>query len=303
MFLKEFFYLQKSDRKVVLVFLSVLVISLLIIFVVGDRNDKTADNLSDSASSHSNARSFADNKGYYYVDGKRAELFTFDPNTADSTALLRLGLKPWQVRNIYKYRAAGGVYRSPEDFARLYGLTVKQYRDMRPYIKISSDYSPAADMYSDNGRMADNYKKEPFQRDTVKYPMKLKAHESISLNTSDTTALKRVPGIGSGYARAIVRYREQLGGFYNIGQLREIEGFPEESIRYFSLSGAGVQKININRLTLSQLRRHPYINFFQAKDILDYRRLRGAIHSLQDLRLLKDFPPSEIERLQPYVEF
>ncbi|HRN16767.1 MAG TPA: helix-hairpin-helix domain-containing protein [Xylanibacter oryzae] len=303
MFLKEFFYLQKSDRKVVLVFLSVVVISLLIIFVVGGRNDKTADNLSDSSSYDRNIRSSADSKGSYYIDGKRAELFTFDPNTADSTALLKLGLQPWQVRNIYKYRAAGGIYRSPEDFARLYGLTVKQYREMRPYIRISPDYSPAANIYSDNSHLADDYKKEPFQRDTVKYPLKLKAHECISLNLSDTTALKRVPGIGSGYARAIVRYREQLGGFYRVEQLREIEGFPEEAMKHFTIVSGSIQKININKLTLSQLRRHPYINFFQAKDILDYRRLRGSIHSLQDLRLLKDFPPSEIERLQPYVEF
>ena len=31
------------------------------------------------------------------------EEFPFDPNTADSNQLLRLGLQPWQVRNIYRY--------------------------------------------------------------------------------------------------------------------------------------------------------------------------------------------------------
>ena len=30
----------------------------------------------------------------------KPETFPFDPNTADSTQLLRLGLQPWQVRNI-----------------------------------------------------------------------------------------------------------------------------------------------------------------------------------------------------------
>ena len=61
---------------------------------------------------------------YYAVaPNHRAERFCFDPNTADSTQLLRLGLQPWQVRNIYRYRARGGIYRTREDFARLYGLT------------------------------------------------------------------------------------------------------------------------------------------------------------------------------------
>ena len=69
-----------------------------------------------------------------------AERFAFDPNTADSTQLLRLGLKPWQVRSIYRYRAKGGVFSEPADFARVYGLTLKQYRELEPYIRIGRDY-------------------------------------------------------------------------------------------------------------------------------------------------------------------
>src|SRR3712207_9469155 len=49
--------------------------------------------------------------GYYNVPSKAAVLFDFDPNTADSTQFLALGLRPWQVRNIYKYRAKGGIYQ------------------------------------------------------------------------------------------------------------------------------------------------------------------------------------------------
>ena len=32
----------------------------------------------------------------------------FDPNTADSITLRQLGLRPWQIRNLLKYRAANG---------------------------------------------------------------------------------------------------------------------------------------------------------------------------------------------------
>ena len=58
-----------------------------------------------------------------------------------------------------------------------------------------------------------------------------------------------------------------------------------------------------NKLTLNQLRNHPYLNFYQAKEICDYRRQRGPIKSLNELKLLKDFPPDEIERLKPYICF
>jgi DNA uptake protein ComE-like DNA-binding protein len=63
------------------------------------------------------------------------------------------------------------------------------------------------------------------------------------------------------------------------------------------------RKLQVNNLTLNELRRHPYLNFYMAKAITDYRRLHGPLKSLQDLRLSKDFPPEVIKRLEPYVDF
>ena len=236
---------------------------------------------------------------YYATESKKVERFPFDPNTADSTQLLRLGLQPWQVRNIYKYRAKGGVYRRKEDFARLYGLTVKQYRELEPYIRISSDYLPASTLVDKR----EPVEKEPVKRDTLRYPVKIQENEHVVLNTADTTQLKKVPGIGSYYARQIIRYGQRLGGYVNVDQLDEIDDFPKESKKYFVIVDAHPNRLNINRLTLPQLRRHPYINFFQAKAITDYRRLHGDIKSLNELRLDRDFPEEAIRRLEPYIEY
>ncbi len=236
---------------------------------------------------------------YYATESKKVERFPFDPNTADSTQLLRLGLQPWQVRNIYKYRAKGGVYRRKEDFARLYGLTVKQYRELEPYIRISSDYLPASTLVDKR----ESVEQEPVKRDTLRYPVKIQENEHVVLNTADTTQLKKVPGIGSYYARQIIRYGQRLGGYVNVDQLDEIDDFPKESKKYFVIVDAHPNRLNINRLTLPQLRRHPYINFFQAKAITDYRRLHGDIKSLNELRLDRDFPEEAIRRLEPYIEY
>ncbi len=222
-----------------------------------------------------------------------AELFPFDPNTADSTAFLRLGLQPWQVRNIYKYRARGGIYRRPSDFARLYGLTVGQYRRLEPYIRISPDFLPASSLYEE----------EDAVRDTLKYPVKISEDERVVLNTADTAMLRRVPGIGTSFARMIVVYGDRLGGYVSVDQLDEIDDFPQEAKKYFVISHPVTRRININRLTVVQMRRHPYITFHQAKAIDDYRRLHGPLHSLQELRLHRDFTPEAIARLEPYVEF
>ena len=329
MWLREFFYFQKSDRKVIVVALSVIVVALLAIFFLG--KNTTTGSSDDSKPSVQTDRSEQADPSDELETGYSPERFAFDPNTADSAQLIRLGLQPWQVRNILKYRAKGGVYREPSDFARVYGLTVKQYRELQPYIRISPDYRPASEVYGHSNRSyrsprygygvsssgssgsRDESWKEGersvsgatsvYSRDTVRYPVKLKMGEHVVLNVADTTMLKKVPGIGSYYARKIVAYRERLGGFADVSQLLEIEGFPEEALAFFDVGGGPFRRLNLNKMSLSQLRSHPYLNFYQAKAITEYRRLKGPLRSLNDLSLSPEFPAEEIARLAPYVEF
>lgn len=293
--IREFFYLQKSDRKVILSLLVVIISVFTMICLTGGNDTSTTTIQKNSP------RSAARKNHYYASSPKKVERFVFDPNTADSTQLLRLGLQPWQVRNIYKYRAAGGIYRQPIDFAKLYGLTVKQYRELEPYIRISSDYLPASTLVKERASYSPKATKDTvvvYQR-----PTKIKATEHIVLNTADSTALTTIPGIGPYYARRIIQYGNRLGGYVSVEQLDEIDDFPTEAKQYLVINNPAPKKLNINQLSLNELRRHPYINFYMAKAITDYRRLHGTITSLNELRLIKDFTPEVIKRLTPYVAY
>lgn len=290
--------MNRNDRRIAQTAIAIATLVLIALWLTGNSNMATtvATEANDSITQqHDTVR-----KGYYRrslainvgdVPTRHMEEFPFDPNTADSTQLLRLGLQPWQVRSIYRYRARGGVFRSKRDFAQLYGLTKKDYLRLEPYIRISDDYQPASTLFS----------KE--ERDTLRYPTKLKDGDHVVLNTADTTQLMKVPGIGSYYAKEIIRHGKWIGGYVSVDQLDEIEGFPPTAKKYFVVSHPTPQRLNINKLTLQQLRRHPYINYYQAKAIVDYRRLHGDIKSLQDLRFSKDFPEDAIQRLEPYVEY
>ena len=181
-------------------------------------------------------------------------------------------------------------------------MTVEQYKALEPYIRIGGDYRPATVLVGE--RPSFTYQQyDPNDRDTTLYPIKLKPTEHIVLNTADTTMLKKVPGIGSGWARQIVHYGRQLGGYVSVEQLREIDGFPEDALPYFVVSNPHPERLNLNQLTLNQLKQHPYINYYQARAITDYRRLHGDLQSLEQLSLLKEFPPHTIEMLRPYVTF
>lgn len=290
--------MNRNDRRIAQTAIAIATLVLIALWLTGNSNMATtvATEANDSITQqHDTVR-----KGYYRrslainvgdVPTRHMEEFPFDPNTADSTQLLRLGLQPWQVRSIYRYRARGGVFRSKRDFAQLYGLTKKDYLRLEPYIRISDDYQPASTLFS----------KE--ERDTLRYPAKLKDGDHVVLNTADTTQLMKVPGIGSYYAKEIIRHGKWIGGYVSVDQLDEIEGFPPTAKKYFVVSHPTPQRLNINKLTLQQLRRHPYINYYQAKAIVDYRRLYGDIKSLQDLRFSKAFPEDAIQQLEPYVEY
>ena len=301
-FFEKLYYLNRHDRNGLLVALSVIAVVSVLFFLVPDGT--TVDSGKSDTSIESGLSSTTDiSKGsvssaapQYYAQAERpVERFDFDPNTADSTQLLRLGLQPWMVRNIYKYRAAGGVYRTKDDFARLYGLTAKQYRELEPYIHISADYQQAASLAR---------KEQAYERDTLRrYPEKLTQGQTIDLNAADTSIYKKVPGIGSYYARKINEYRNKLGGFVSVDQLDEIADFPQGAKAYFSLVETSPAKMRINQLSLSELRRHPYISYAQARAITERRRLYGAIHSLQELSLLPEFSAGAIARLEPYINY
>lgn len=274
------------------------------IFLLGGERPEDAQMRNEKLGMRKNGRYIPYDEGL----APSKESFYFDPNTADSTQLLRLGLQPWQVRNIYRYRAKGGVYRKKEDFARLYGLTVKDYRRLEPYIRISEDYLPASTLVGGKGDINDrNYRDysnySTYKKDSLRYPVKIREGEHVVLNTADTSMLRKVPGIGAYYAKEIVRYGKWLGGYVHVSQLDEIDNFPKEAKKYFVITDPHPQKLSINKLTLQQLRRHPYINYYQAKAIVDYRRLHGDIKSLRDLRFSSDFTDEDIRRLEPYIAY
>lgn len=240
-----------------------------------------------------------------YWEAHLAEkLFVFDPNHADSLTLRKIGLSGWQIRNMMRYRQKGGKWRSPDDFARLYGLEEADFRRLRPYIHIAeadrrSRYVPFEkyESYKDGTPMPEQPQYEHKDR--------LQEGEVLSVNTADTTQLKRLPGIGSYYAKKIVNYRERMGGFVSVRQIEEIEGLPAGISRWFVLDGDenAVKKIRINKATFSQLVRHPYLSYDQVKDIVNHIRQYGPLKSWRDLRLYKEFTDKDFARLAPYFSF
>lgn len=142
------------------------------------------------------------------------------------------------------------------------------------------------------------------QVNSVRYTAKKRPDSPLDLNALDSTELVRLPGIGPATAMKILRYREQLGGYSLITQLTEIEGLPDTLIKWFIVTDTvPVRKILINSATLTELRHHPYIDFYKARAIVEFRKERGKIEGPEQLLFLEEFTDQDLERLSPYLDF
>ena len=295
---KDFFYYTKSERRVILLLLAIALL-LLGIWAVMEylRPVEVPVTLSESEEIDSFLANLEEQekirKSHTPKNEISAVLQPFDPNTADSVLLRQLGLPVYIVRNILKYRAKGGVFRSPESFSRIYGLKEEVYQKLKPYITI-------APLVSVSHVRTDTFRQ---LKDTIPYIPKYEEGTIVDLNKADTSILKRIPGIGSTLARMIVVYRQRLGGFYDVSQLQEVPHVRVELNKWFVVTPAGLHKIQVNSASLDKLRSHPYMDFYKAKAIMEYRRKRGKIKGLSQLSMFEEFTEKDLKRLSPYITF
>ncbi len=295
---KDFFYYTKSERRVILLLLAIALL-LLGIWAIMEylRPVEVPVTLSESEEIDSFLANLEEQekirKSHTPKNEISAVLQPFDPNTADSVLLRQLGLPVYIVRNILKYRAKGGVFRSPESFSRIYGLKEEVYQKLKPYITI-------APLVSVSHVRTDTFRQ---LKDTIPYIPKYEEGTIVDLNKADTSILKRIPGIGSTLARMIVVYRQRLGGFYDVAQLQEVPHVGVELNKWFVVTPAGLHKIQVNSASLDKLRSHPYMDFYKAKAIMEYRRKRGKIKGLSQLSMFEEFTEKDLKRLSPYLTF
>lgn len=139
------------------------------------------------------------------------------------------------------------------------------------------------------------------------YPSKFEKGTLVELNSADTTTLKRVPGIGSVFARRIVKFRNILGGFYSVEQLSEVYGIDQERYdalkAWFTVDPSAIRKLPLGKIPADSLSRHPYISFRQARAIDKLVKQNGGIVGWQSLELLEEFTADDKIRLHPYLLF
>jgi len=137
--------------------------------------------------------------------------------------------------------------------------------------------------------------------DTLPHP---KSIVKLELNSADSIQLLKIRGIGPYYASRILRYREQLGGFYKIEQLDELhlQYLDVDSIRrFFTVNPNKIIKKELDTMSFKSVLRHPYLEYEDVVLIFQARRKWGEInHAL--LKEKKVLTPYKLGKIKPYFK-
>jgi DNA uptake protein ComE-like DNA-binding protein len=129
----------------------------------------------------------------------------------------------------------------------------------------------------------------------------------LDLNSCDSASLEALPGIGPVLSARIIKYRNLLGGFASISQLKEVYGLSEETFNMISgrisADSLALRKIEINSADFKQIIRFPYFNKYEVTAILKYRELKGKISTMNELIDNKLIPIEKAVKVKPYLKF
>lgn len=227
-----------------------------------------------------------------YGSEKNVELFYFDPNTASVNDWVRLGIREKTAKTIQKYILKGGRFKKPEDLKKIWGLSETDVNRLIPYVSIK------------NVETKFPHFEEKLYSEKANYTSK-NSIEKIDINLADTNAFIALPGIGGKLAKRIISFREKLGGFYSIEQIGETYLLPDSTFQkikpYLVLNSKVAKKININSANVEEMKSHPYIRYYVANAIFQYRQQHGNFQSVEEIRKIMTVTDEIYNKAAPYL--
>jgi DNA uptake protein ComE-like DNA-binding protein len=131
--------------------------------------------------------------------------------------------------------------------------------------------------------------------------------KKIELNSCDSSMLESLPGIGPVLSSRIIRFRNLLGGFVSVSQLKKVYGLPPETFEMISdrffIDSSLVKKLKINTAGYAELSHSPYLTKYEIQAILKYRKIKGKISTISELTNDKILSDSTAMNVKPYFDF
>lgn len=221
--------------------------------------------------------------------------FYFDPNTIDSMEALRLGIPAKQVNTLLRYRNKGGRFYNKEDIAKLYGLKKELVEKLIPYVVIQN---------KQRNRVYLNKFSSTYNKISATY--KNEDDWSIDINTSDEKQWAMHTKLNAAVIKNIINYRNYLGGFSKLTQIKKVYGFNESDYYvlkpHLKLGKLNMQKPNASSMSFEQWKQVGIFADREIAKILRIRKENGGHIGWKELVILFDLTAAQAEILQNTIQ-
>jgi competence ComEA-like helix-hairpin-helix protein len=308
----DFFYYTKSERKACTMLILLCTLAFLLpewldfspemkLSILGNAPKPVQATFYKSSNKPRFFKKYKRFKPYAQKRDKPIRLFPFDPNQVTEAELIELGLSARTAAIWMKFTSKGGHFRKPEDVQKVFGLPRDWYPKVERFIQIAPS--------NFNGNNDFDKEKKDFPNFSTDRPARkaFKPCTPIDINAADTAEWQSLRGIGRVLASRIVKFRDKLGGFYALEQIRETYGLADSTFQKIlpclDLGNPVLKPLLINQASLNELASHPYIGFKAARGILNWKDQHGAFTKPEDLVEVVALESAKLERLRPYLRF
>jgi len=204
----------------------------------------------------------------------------FDPNGLPKEVWMQMGLSDKQAQVIKNFEAKGGKFKTKEDVKKQFVISEEFYKKIEPYLVFAE--------------INDEVNSE---------------HPALSIDINHATRedFMLINGIKDYLADAIIKYRQRLGGFVAMEQLKELKYLSEYIYNNLTphcfITAYSVKKISINIAEWKELAPHPYIGGEVATKIIDHRKKHGLFKNAEDFKKSGLVDEAVYTKLVPYLSF
>jgi competence protein ComEA len=287
---KAYFTYSNRERNAIVVLLVLIFIMQISLFAlhwipskkIATNIDAVTKSKIDSLQKKSSDSSYTNN---YHKADRKITLKEFNPNEISQDEWMSLGLSEKQAAVLMRWRDKK-PFQCKADVRKVFVVKENLYLQWEPYILLPENVDDPTE--KKEKRIFENAASNQISK-------------QLNINTASLEEFDALPLIGEGRAKAMLRYRDYLGGYISVEQLREIKMLPDSVLEVIlprvKTDGKVLKYLNINADTL----RHPYLSKPMASIIVNYKIQHGNYKKVEDLSKIYLLDAEIMRKLAPYL--
>lgn len=223
------------------------------------------------------------------------KIYPFNPNFISDYKAYQLGMSVAEIDRLFAFRKQNKYVNSVEEFQKVTGVNDSLLAVMAPYFKFPDwvKNKTASKLVGFSNSNSFPKKEKKIVKD---------------INQASQEDLMKIYGIGEALSMRILKFKESLGVFVSMEQMKDVWGLSPEVVERlnadFKVSTvSGIKKLDINNASVKELAQFPYFKYNLAREIVIYRTMNGEIKNPADLTKIKGMPIENANIIALYLDF